>query len=81
MPPFPAHWCPRVNEGVRVAVLLAEYLDAPEELCVVKHQDSAITLIILLNKKSVWGCQIDGFLKFDINSILLNLPLLLGFAF
>lgn len=63
MPSFPAHWCPRVNEGARAADLLAECLDAPEELYVVKHYDAAITLIILLNKKSVWGCQIDGFLK------------------
>lgn len=53
MPSFPAHWCPRVNEGARAADLLAECLDAPEELYVVKHYDAAITLIILLNKKSV----------------------------
>lgn len=53
MPSFSAHWCPRVNEGARVAGLLAECLGAPEELYVVRHYDATITLIILLNRKSV----------------------------
>lgn len=69
----PAHWCPRVEEGVG--------LFTEKKLYVVKHYDAALTFIIFLNKKSVWDCQIDGFKKFDINSILLNLPLLLGLAF
>lgn len=66
MPFFPAHWCAHINEGAKASGLLTESLDAPEEFCVVKHYGAAITLIILLNKKSVWDCQIDGFLKFDI---------------
>lgn len=53
MPSFPAHWCPRVNERARAAGLLAECLDAPEELYVVKHKDAAIALIISLHEKPV----------------------------
>lgn len=53
MPFFPAHWCAHINEGAKASGLLTESLDAPEEFCVVKHYGAAITLIILLNKKSV----------------------------
>lgn len=59
---------------------LACQQSVPEEFCVVTYCDAATTLIILLNKKSVWGRQIDGIYKFDITSILLNLLLLLGLA-